>query len=84
MPCASRAARLVTIVICALILAGCSSDLAETDSAGIARAPYSRTSSTTDRARVRDIIDRARRRPSADHRTEDEILGYDGNGVPQA
>lgn len=37
-----------------------------------------------DRARVRDIIERARRRDSADTRSEDEILGFDENGIPQS
>ena len=37
-----------------------------------------------DRARVWDIIERARRRDSADTRSEDEILGFDENGIPQS
>lgn len=37
----------------------------------------------TDRARVRDIIERARRRSIRDSRTEDDILGYDENGIPR-
>lgn len=35
-----------------------------------------------DRARVREIIERARARPVADIRTDDEILGYDAQGLP--
>ena len=42
----------------------------------------SRSVSETDRARVQDIIDRARKREIVDTRTEDEILGYDENGIP--
>jgi antitoxin VapB len=38
--------------------------------------------SEADRARVRDIIERARRRTVADTRSDDEILGYDEKGVP--
>jgi antitoxin VapB len=38
--------------------------------------------SEADRARVRDIIERARRRPVTDTRSDDEILGYDEKGVP--
>ena len=38
--------------------------------------------SEADRSRVREIIERARRRPPVDARSEDEILGYDASGVP--
>jgi len=41
-----------------------------------------RNMSTTDRERVRDIIERARRRPATDHRSDDEILGYGADGMP--
>ncbi|MBX3093141.1 MAG: type II toxin-antitoxin system VapB family antitoxin [Cryobacterium sp.] len=35
-----------------------------------------------DRALIRDIIERARKRKIVDTRTDDEILGYDENGIP--
>lgn len=43
-----------------------------------------RTVTQADRARVRDIIERARNRHVADERTEQEILGYDENGIPES
>ena len=36
-----------------------------------------------DGARVREIIERGRRRRSEDARSEAEILGYDENGIPE-
>lgn len=33
-------------------------------------------------AEIQAIIDRGRARPILDNRTEDEILGYDENGIP--
>jgi antitoxin VapB len=36
------------------------------------------------RARVRDIIDRGRARQAVDARSDDEILGYDENGIPES
>jgi len=36
-----------------------------------------------DRARVRDIIERGRARQVVDARSDDEILGYDENGIPE-
>lgn len=41
-----------------------------------------RSVSNADRAIVREIIERARRLPVVDQRTEDEILGYGENGLP--
>ena len=35
------------------------------------------------RARVEEIVKRAAARPILDHRTPDEIIGYDENGLPQ-
>lgn len=43
-----------------------------------------RTVPQTDRARVREIIERARARNVADERSEDEILGFDENGIPRS
>ena len=42
-----------------------------------------RRDSGVGREAVWEIIERARARPVADPRTEDEILGYDENGVPE-
>lgn len=42
-----------------------------------------RETSDADRARVREIIERARGRGIVDERTDDEILGYDEAGLPQ-
>jgi antitoxin VapB len=39
---------------------------------------------TADRARVREIIERGRRRQVAQALSEDEILGYDVNGLPES
>lgn len=44
----------------------------------------SRTVPTADRARVRDIIERGRQRQTARVPSEDEILGYDENGLPES
>lgn len=35
------------------------------------------------RARLQEIVDRARRQPLLDDRSADEIIGYDENGLPQ-
>jgi antitoxin VapB len=35
-----------------------------------------------DKTQLYDIIERARSRPLLDDRSEDEILGYDENGLP--
>ncbi len=41
-----------------------------------------RTGTSADRARVREIIERARARKVADTRSDDDILGYDERGLP--
>lgn len=46
------------------------------------RRVTSRQESTGDAAVIQDIIDRARRRTVADERSDDEILGYDADGIP--
>lgn len=43
-----------------------------------------RTTPAADRARVRDIIQRARSRTAVDERTADEILGFDETGMPRS
>lgn len=43
-----------------------------------------RAMSEPDRARVREIIERARARQVVDVPSEDEILGYDENGIPES
>lgn len=43
-----------------------------------------RTVPAADRGRVRDIIERGRARRVIDARSDDEILGYDENGVPES
>lgn len=44
----------------------------------------SRNVLTADRARVRDIIEQGRRLRTDQVRSEDDILGYDENGLPES
>lgn len=46
------------------------------------RVTARRDDSGARRARIQEIIDRARRKPPLDDRSADEIIGYDEDGLP--
>ena len=49
---------------------------------GVAVAPRRRTAEEIEQ-RVKEIVERVAALPILDHRTEDEILGYNDHGIPE-